>query len=217
MKKILYFVLPAIFLVASAGNGFAQIKELKQLSSEQLNQIKQGNEQVNKIKQELNNKQKANEEKVYGEYMLKNPSPLQLLLEKATEINFKQRVSLQELVSPHQATKIGAKNFKLKLNKEKTYTLLDQKNFNQTNKPYVQYLWNEFLGKYSYEFTFNLADNQAGEHFLLINIKPIACEEPTVPYAYVEFNDEGNFITYNGMAYAMDTHSGFIRKVLSVK
>ena len=213
MKKMLYLILPALFLSAGVNYGFAQVKEIKELSKEQRNKIEQENKQLNELKQELDNKQKANEEKIYGEYMLKTPQTLQLVLEEATEINFNQRVNLQELVSPNQTIK----NFKLKLNKGKTYNLLDQKNFNPTNKLFVQYLWNDFLGKYSYEFTFTLLDDKAGEHFLLINVKPIACKEPTVPYVYVEFNDKGNLITYNGMAYAMDTHSGFIRKVLTVK
>lgn len=199
MKKMSYIVLPTLLLLAGTITGFAG-----NLPSE----IKKDLPKFKNFKQEVS-VAKEEQQKMRSQGIIVTPA--------GTEISFNQRIDLQAIVSPHKTDKIEAKTYKLKLNKEKTYALLEQKNFTETKEKFVKWHWNDFLGKYSYEFTFSLASDSEGEKFLMIDINPISSDEPTVPYAYVSFSQNENDIYYSGMAYAMDTHSGFGRRILTIK
>ena len=196
MKKMLYLILPALFLSAGVNYSFAQVKEIKELSKEQLSKIEQENKQLNEFKKELD--KTLTQVKTQKDSQLQQ-DPLPKGFNQAQEIFFGQRFNLQEIVPIFKDKPLAASFFKLKLDRDYVFSRLP---FDKS------FLWENFLGKYAYKFTFELVKTQEGP-YLLTKVEPIESKEPTVPYAYMEFTNKYNAIFFSGYAQAMDpTDSG---------
>ena len=88
MKKMLYVVLPAIFLSLCAGNVFAQVKEIKMLTLEQKDYLSKSLE-----------KTKTEQERTSGEYMEVSKAIFDLnSMVNAQEITAGEKINLQNIL-----------------------------------------------------------------------------------------------------------------------
>ena len=204
MKNIKYFVLSFLILPLLISAAFAQQKE--NASQEKILVLK------NLTKQEIQTL--LNEAK--EENIAKNKEIKEISQQTPKEIYFGQRISLQEIVSTENTEKTEGVSFKLNLKPGKNYTLMDLNTNKEVENNSSRFLWNSFLGKYEYSFTFTLVKNTQ-EPYLYIQVKPVPTKEPTIPYAYMVFNADDKEIRFGAMAYAIDGHSGFGYPLIKIK
>lgn len=204
MKNIKYFVLSFFIVPLLISSAFAQQKENS--SQEKVLVIESIPKQ--EIQMLLN--------AVREENTAKNKEIRKQIQQTPKEINFGQRINLQEIVSTENIEKIEEVSFKLNLKPGKNYTLVDLKTNKEAENNTCSFLWNSFLGKYEYSFTFTLVkDTQAP--YLIIKVNPVLTKEPTLPYAYAVFNVYDKEIRFGAMAYAIDGHSGFEYPLIKIK
>ena len=204
MKKMLYVVLPTLFLSLCAGNIFAQTHEIKSLTQEQKEALAKSLEET-----------KAKQEKINGKDML--DLDLKSMV-NAQEITVGEKINLQDILFKDNRETPETKYYKLKLAKGGKYTLLDQKTKQPSEEKSVSWVWNDFLGKYEYAFDFRILESKTEQDnsYLFIAITPVLSKdnEPTLPVIHVAFNfNEKGDITYGGHAYAIDGHGGFDSKL----
>jgi len=124
MKRIVYIILPALFLILGAGKAIQNINS---------NSNKQA---FNDLKIALENAKKENEQKVS---------------EKTTEIpeiNLNQKIVLQTPNTQKTETKV----FKLNLPEQVNIKLVDQETLYTTDKQQTSWQWEKISGKYDYKF-----------------------------------------------------------------
>ncbi len=233
MKKVSYLILPAIFLSICAVSVFAQNnkpatnKESKTpattinvLSKEEFDNM---NKEMERIKQEMEaTRQQIEAQKNTLESMTINSNINMAQVEKdlalllnAKGIKAGEKIDLQNILFTNNEEKPETKYYKLKLDENAQYVLLDPKTSKESKEP-VSWVWNDFLGKYEYEFNFRLIFPQTEQAHLLIKITPVLSKdkEPTLPVIHIAFNfNEKGDITYGGHVRAIDGHEGFESKL----
>ena len=130
-----------------------------------------------------------------------NPS----VLENYEEIYSKQRVDLP--------SRGNVAHYKLKLPKDKKYSLIDLNCNQNINKESSVWFWTISSNVYLHKFNFQIFKNQ-DEHYLLITVANFTKSGPEDPYAYVAFKIEEFQVTFEGMAYLSDGYKGFKNKVI---
>lgn len=206
MKKIIYIIIPALFLVIGAGKAVQNINKSTNKQSEQvLNNLKSGLEESKKTSAKKTNSQEENSS-------------------AAQEITLGQEIVLQGDKDSVVETKI----FKFNLPKTKWQLLYDQETFATTHDKKVDWNWTELSSKYFYKVSVKLDSDQ---NILLITMTPTRTntlnhtvtakteEEQAdlhVTYASFKLVKDKNSIFVNGISFGM-VNRDFKRPILYIE
>lgn len=230
MKKMLYLILPALFLATGANFAFAQNKEIKTLTpeekarfEEQKQKLEEQRQQTDSLRQQIE-AQKNTLESSFKALTLEPKRSWALPendLLKAKKITAGEKINLQGMLFNEENKETAEpKYYKLKLDENAKYVLLDPKTSKESEQNSVSWVWNDFLGKYEYEFNFKLVFPQTRNSYLLIKITPVLSKdnEPTLPIIHIAFNfTEKGDIVYGGHVRDIESHHGFQSKALAKK
>ena len=192
MKKILFLILPSLFLVLGAG---------KDISSFNTKNDAQNKQMLSDLKNLLESSKKDNEKE-----NIQKESPDE---SESTEIAFNQEVVIQAADSKNIRKLI----FKLNLPEQEEFKLVDPKTRYTTDDDQISWQWNELSGQYIYKLTIKLVPEQ---NYVLIITEPIERRELGLPFVAFTFVKKGDIIYLNGESFGMTSHS-FTRAVLAVE
>lgn len=206
MKKFFCFIFVFLFIICAKSFLFAQNVIIQTINITQIMESLDKNliERLeNILKQE---KHKAD---------LTQQNPLLQNFAQAKEIYPEQRIDLTDFLPPYNDS-LEAKFFKLALNKNKQYTLIDLKTQQETQAKQVNFSWTDLKGEYGYNFTFEIV-SVGQKPYLFIKVEPFSKKGKESPYTFISFTDQTQNITFTAMAYEKESYSGFIKNILKEK
>ena len=206
MKKFFCFIFIFLFIICAKSNLFAQKVMLQTINIAQIMETLDKNlieKLENILKQEKDKADKAQQ----------NPSFKNL--EQAKEIYPEQRIDLADICPPYNSS-LEPKFFKLALDKNKNYVLIDLKTGQEALTKQVTFLWNNLEGQYGYNFTFEVMFAEQ-KPYLLIKVEPFSKAGKDFPYTFISFTKQTQNITFTAMVYGKESYGGFIKNILKEK
>lgn len=220
MKKMLYLILPALFLAAGANFAFAQVEEIKTLTPEQREALAAGKEKIKALTANL----EQEKTRINGEYMAINPK--QAVIEEMVKeqeavggfpiYKFKlgETIDFKKFYDKNEAKSVY---IIINLKPNKNYVLIDPKTREVLTQRTMQYTWDNFTGMYNYIFHFALATGD--NPYIVIRLEPIKTKEQTIPaklYGY-SMENQDKTIDLHLFANAIDGKSAVAVKILQEK
>lgn len=218
MKKMLYLILPALFLAAGANFAFAQVKEIKTLTPEQRENLAAGKEKIKALTENL----EQEKTRINGEYYMKTDKQIMIEeMEKDAAAGFPiykfklgETIDFKKFYDKNEAKSVY---IIINLKPNKNYVLIDPKTQEVLTQRTMQYTWDNFTGMYNYIFHFALATGD--NPYILIRLEPIKTEEKTIPaklYGY-SMENQNKTIDLHLFANAIDGKSAVAVKILQEK
>ena len=194
MKKTIYFILPALFLMLGAAKSIDKLAT-KDADKQTINNL----QKVLKSSKELSESKKEKEETNFD----------------TTEISLDQTILIQGKIDE----KIQEKIFKLNLPKGKKYLLVNKKTgstqttFTTTNEKKVSWDWTQLQGEYFYTISITL---DAVNNYILIDTKPKERNEfPGTSLTTFSIIQIGENFYFKGETYGSEVTYAFKRPILS--
>ena len=196
MKKIIYILLPSLFLIIGAGKA---IKDINVSDSDK--------KIVNNLKKDL---EKSKDLAADKEKEIEAPL-------EATEISLNQTILIQGKADE----KIEERVYKLNLSKNKKYLLLIRENassqadFGPTHEKKVSWDWTQIQGEYFYTISVKLdPDNK----YILIDTKPKRRDElPGTSLTAFTIIQMGEALFFKGETYGSEATQTFRRPIIYIE
>ena len=206
MKKFFCFIFIFLFIICAKSNLFAQNVMLQTINIAQIIETLDKN-----LLERLENILK--QEKYKADKTQQNPSFKNLA--QAKEIYPEQRIDLADICPPYN-NYLEPKFFKLALDKNKNYVLIDLKTDQEAQTKQVTFSWKNLEGQYGYNFTFEVMLTEQ-KPYLLIKVEPFIKVGKDCPYTFISFTNQTQNITFTAMVYGKESYGGFIKNILREK